>query len=53
MDQIGWRTISELMEYTPDKDQHYTNSPKDRDMEAWRALEPVNFDIQNNLCSTF
>ena len=52
MDQIGWRTISELMEYTSDKDQHYTNSPKDRDMEAWRALEPVNFEIQNNLCST-
>ena len=30
MDQIGWRMITELMEYTSAKDQHYTNSPKDR-----------------------
>ena len=52
MDQIGWRSISELMEYTSDKDQHYTNSPKDRNMDAWRALETVEFDIQTNICLT-
>ena len=50
MNQIGWRSISELMEYTSDKDQHYTNAPKDRDMEAWRALEPVEFNIEKNIC---
>ena len=52
MNQIGWRSISELMEYTSDKDQHYTNSPKDRNMDAWRALETVEFDIQTNICLT-
>ena len=51
MDQIGWRTISELMEYNSDKDQHYTNSPKDRGMDAWRALESVNYNIETNICS--
>ena len=50
MNQIGWRSISELMEYTSDKDQHYTNAPKDRNMEAWRALEPVEFNIEKNIC---
>jgi len=50
MNQIGWRSISELMEYTSDKDQHYTNSPKDRGMDAWRALETIEFEIQNNIC---
>jgi len=50
MSQIGWRSISELMEYTAEKDQHYTNSPKDRGMDAWRALESVEFNEQNNLC---
>ena len=50
MNQIGWRSISELMEYTSDKDQHYTNSPKDRNMEAWRALETVEFNIEKNIC---
>ena len=50
MDQIGWRMISELMEYTSTKDQHYTNSPKDRGQDAWRALESVNYEIDNNLC---
>ncbi len=50
MNQIGWRSISELMEYTSDKDQHYTNSPKDRGMDAWRALESVEFDVQSNIC---
>ena len=38
------------MEYTSDKDQHYTNSPKDRGMNAWRALETVEFEIQKNIC---
>ena len=52
MNQIGWRTISELMEYNSDKDQHYTNSPKDRGMDAWRALESVNYNIETNICST-
>ena len=52
MNQIGWRSISELMEYTSDKDQHYTNSPKDRNMDAWRAIETVEFDIQTNICLT-
>ena len=51
MNQIGWRTISELMEYNSDKDQHYTNSPKDRGMDAWRALESVNYNIETNICS--
>ena len=51
MDQIGWRTISELMEYNSDKDQHYTNSPKDRGMNAWRALEDVNYNVEKNICS--
>ena len=50
MNQIGWRSIGELMEYTSDKDQHYTNSPKDRGMDAWRALESVEFDVQTNIC---
>ena len=50
MDQIGWRMLSELMEYTSDKDQHYTNSPKDRGLDAWRALEPVNYEIGNDVC---
>jgi len=52
MNQIGWRTISELMEYNSDKDQHYTNSPKDRGMDAWRALESVNYNIERNICSS-
>ena len=51
MNQIGWRSIGELMEYTSDKDQHYTNSPKDRGMDAWRALESVDFSLQNNVCN--
>jgi hypothetical protein len=51
MNQIGWRSIGELMEYTSDKDQHYTNSPKDRGMDAWRALESVNLNLQNNVCN--
>ena len=51
MNQIGWRSIAELMEYTSDKDQHYTNSPKDRGMDAWRALESVDFNLQNNICN--
>ena len=51
MNQIGWRTISELMEYNSDKDQHYTNSPKDREMNAWRALEDVNYNVEKNICS--
>jgi hypothetical protein len=51
MNQIGWRSIGELMEYTSDKDQHYTNSPKDRGMDAWRALESVDFNLQNNVCN--
>ena len=51
MDQIGWRTISELMEYNSDKDQHYTNSPKDRGMDAWRALESVNYNVEKYICS--
>ena len=51
MNQIGWRSIAELMEYTSDKDQHYTNSPKDRGMDAWRALESVDFNLQNNVCN--
>ena len=50
MNQIGWRSISELMEYTSDKDQHYTNAPKDRNMGAWRALESVEFNIEKNIC---
>ena len=50
MNQIGWRSISELMEYTSDKDQHYTNAPKDRNMEAWRAIETVDVNIQSNIC---
>ena len=50
MNQIGWRSISELMEYTSDKDQHYTNAPKDRNMDAWRALETVNVKIQSDIC---
>jgi len=50
MNQIGWRSISELMEYTSDKDQHYTNSPKDRGMDAWRAFEIVEFEIKTNIC---
>ena len=51
MNQIGWRSIGELMEYTSNKDQHYTNSPKDRGMDAWRALESVDFNLQNNFCT--
>ena len=51
MNQIGWRSIGELMEYTSDKDQHYTNSPKDRGMDAWRALESVDFNLQNDVCT--
>ena len=51
MNQIGWRSIGELMEYTSDTDQHYTNSPKDRGMEAWRALESVEFNLENDVCS--
>ena len=50
MNQIGWRSVSELMEYTSDKDQHYTNAPKDRNMNAWRALEAVDVAIQTNIC---
>ena len=50
MNQIGWRSISELMEYTSDKDQHYTNAPKDRNMDAWRALETVNVKVQSDIC---
>ena len=50
MNQIGWRSISELMEYTSDKDQHYTNAPKDRNMNAWRALETVNVKVQSDIC---
>ena len=50
MDQIGWRKISELMEYTSTKDQHYTNSPKDRGQDAWRALESVDYEIDNDVC---
>ena len=52
MDQIGWRMLGELMEYTSTKDQHYTNSPKDRGMDAWRALESVNYNIDNEVCTT-
>jgi len=51
MNQSGWRSIGELMEYTSDKDQHYTNSPKDRGMDAWRALESVDFNLQNDVCT--
>ncbi len=51
MDQIGWRVLGELMEYTSTKDQHYTNSPKERGQDAWRALEPVNYEIDNNVCN--
>ncbi len=51
MNQIGWRSIGELMEYTSDKDQHYTNSPKDRGMDAWRALESVVFNLENDVCT--
>ena len=51
MNQIGWRSLSELMEYTSEKDQHYTNSPKDRGMDAWRALESVEFGVQNDFCT--
>ncbi len=51
MNQIGWRSIGELMEYTSDKDQHYTNSPKDRGMDAWRALESVEFNLENDVCT--
>ena len=43
--------ISELMEYTSTKDQHYTNSPKDRGQDAWRALESVNYEVNDNVCS--
>ena len=50
MDQIGWRVLGELMEYTSTKDQHYTNSPKERGQDAWRALEPVNYEIENDVC---
>ena len=39
------------MEYTSEKDQHYTNSPKDRGMDAWRALESVEFNVQNDFCT--
>ena len=52
MDQIGWRVLGELMEYTSTKDQHYTNSPKERGQDAWRALETVNYDIDNDVCVT-
>ena len=52
MDQIGWRMLGELMEYTSTKDQHYTNSPKDRGMDAWRALDSVNYNIDNEVCTT-
>ena len=52
MNQIGWRMISELMEYTSTKDQHYTNSPKDRNQDAWRALEPVDYIIDNTICNS-
>ena len=51
MNQIGWRSLSELMEYTSEKDQHYTNSPKDRGMNAWRALESVEFSVLNDFCT--
>ena len=51
MDQIGWRMLGELMEYTSTKDQHYTNSPKDRGMDAWRALESVNYNIDDEVCT--
>jgi len=51
MDQIGWRSLGELMEYTSAKDQHYTNSPKERGQDAWRALGSVNYEIDNNVCS--
>ena len=50
MDQIGWRMITELMEYNSAKDQHYTNSPKDRGHDSWRALESVNYAIDNDVC---
>tara|TARA_Y100000766_G_C18880985_1_gene593417 strand:- start:423 stop:599 length:177 start_codon:yes stop_codon:yes gene_type:complete len=30
--------------------QSYTNSPKDRGQDAWRALEPVNYEIKNDAC---
>ncbi len=50
MDQIGWRMITELMEYTSAKDQHYTNSPKDRGQDAWRALESVDYIVNNEIC---
>ena len=50
MDQIGWRMITELMEYNSAKDQHYTNSPKDRGHDSWRALESVNYVIDNDVC---
>jgi len=52
MDQIGWRSLGELMEYTSAKDQHYTNSPKERGQDAWRALGSVNYEIDNSVCST-
>ena len=52
MDQIGWRVLGELMEYTSTKDQHYTNSPKERGQDAWRALEAINYDIDNDVCVT-
>jgi len=52
MNQIGWRSIGELMEYTSEKDQHYTNSPKDRGMDAWRALESVDFNQHNDVCAS-
>jgi len=51
MDQIGWRVLSELMEYTSAKDQHYTNSPKERGQDAWRALESVNYEINEKVCN--
>ena len=51
MDQIGWRSLGELMEYTSAKDQHYTNSPKERGQDAWRALGSVNYEIDNTVCS--
>jgi len=51
MDQIGWRSLGELMEYTSAKDQHYTNSPKERGQDAWRALGSVNYEIDNSVCS--
>ena len=50
MDQIGWRMITELMEYNSAKDQHYSNSPKDRGHDSWRALESVNYVIDNDVC---